>query len=78
MKKSTKRALSTDFRRLFCSKELYLTIVGIVAVCWLSIWEEVKNLWYDEQIGSVYYFINVRKGIGAFFFGVHCIMCAAF
>ncbi len=53
-----------------------MTIVGIVAVCWLSIWEEVKNLWYDEQIGSVYYFINVRKGIGAFFlvFTVLCVL----
>lgn len=56
--------LASDFKRLFQSRGLYIAIISIAALAYFSVWPEVTASDYSS---SIYYLVNARGGIGAFF-----------
>ncbi len=56
--------LASDFKRLFQSRGLYIAILSIAALAFFSVWPEVTAFNYTT---SVYYLVNARNGVGAFF-----------
>ena len=55
-----------DLSRMLRSKRIYLSIIGVILVVWLSISQEVKALWVHRS-GSVFYLASIRRGFGSFF-----------
>ena len=65
------RTFSTDMRRMLLSGKFYTALLAVAAIAFLGIWPEVQASDYQA---SVYYLVNGRGGISAFFLAISVLI----
>lgn len=69
------KMLKINFERLFRSKKFYFSVIMIFLLALLSLWPEISASGYST---SIYYLINSRNGIGAFFVATSIVITLPF